>query len=240
MNVRTMLLIGLVAGAVTGRGEPPELAQLVAGFQKTTVAAVSDAVDQVTGQRGFMAHDLRPVTRERAKFVGPAVTTLIRPPVNAQPPSLKTTLEAIDEAAPGSVLVVVVEADRDLTGIGGLMATTCHARGLAGAVVDGAARDVDEIAALGFPVFSRSICPSTVVGRLVSVSKNQPVHCAGVAVHPQDLIVAGSDGVVVVPRARAAEILKVAQEIDERESKMVPLIREEKSILKAVEKFNRL
>jgi regulator of RNase E activity RraA len=111
---------------------------------------------------------------------------------------------------------------------------------LAGAVVDGAARDVDEIAALGFPVFSRSICPSTVVGRLVSVGKNIPVQCAGVTVNPQDLIVAGSDGVVVVPRAHAAAILKAAQEIDERETKMVPLIREQKSILQAVEKFNRL
>jgi regulator of RNase E activity RraA len=169
------------------------------------------------------------------------VTTLIRPSLNAkQPAPLKLTLEAIDEAAPGSVLVVVVEAERDLTGIGGLMATTCHARGLAGAVVDGAARDVDEIAALGFPVFARGICPSTVVGRLVSVAKNGPVQCAGVTVNPQDVIVAGSDGVVVVPRARATEILKVAQEIDERETKMVPLIREQKSILKAVEEFNRL
>ncbi|MGQ9656171.1 MAG: RraA family protein, partial [Thermodesulfobacteriota bacterium] len=106
------------------------------------------------------------------------------------------------------------------------MATACKARGLAGAVIDGAARDVDEIEALEFPVFSRSITPATSVGRYVSVGKNIPVQCAGVTVNPGDLIVGGSDGVVVVPRDKAAQVLEIAQKIDEKEAQMVPMIKE--------------
>lgn len=217
----------------------PSLAQLIEGFQKTTVASVADAVDQVTGQRGFMYHDMRPLFR--AKIVGPAVTALLRPSLRASAPSVANhSLQAIDEAEPGSVLVIVVEEGLDISGIGGLMATACKARNLAGAVIDGAARDVEEIEALGFPVFSRSITPATSVGRYVSVGKNIPVQCAGVTVNPGDLIVGGTDGVVVVPRSQAAQILEIAQKIDEKETQMVPMIRELKSILKAVEKFKRL
>lgn len=93
---------------------------------------------------------------------------------------------------------------------------------------------------MGFPVFCRSITPATPVGRYVSVGKNIPVKCAGVTVNPDDIIVGGSDDVVVVPREKAAEVLEIAQEIDEKESKMVPIIKELKSIIKAVEKFRRL
>jgi regulator of RNase E activity RraA len=215
------------------------LSQLVAGFKKTTVASVSDAVDQVTGQRGFMYHDMRPLAK--AKVVGPAVTAQIRPSIKATGPSGPNhMLLAIDEAAPGSVVVIVVEDGLDISGIGGLMATGCQAQGLAGAVIDGAARDVDEINRLGFPVYCRSITPATSVGRYVSIGRNMPVTCAGVTVNPDDIIVAGTDGVVVVPRAKASEILRIAQKIDEKEAKMVPMIQELKSIMKAVDKFKRL
>ncbi len=215
------------------------LTQLVEGFKETTVASVSDAVDQVTGQRGFMYHDMRPLFK--AKVVGPAVTALIRPSIKATGlTGPNYSLMAIDEAEPGSVVVIVVEESLDISGTGGLMSTACKARGLAGAVIDGAARDVDEIEQLGFPVFCRSITPATSVGRYVSIGKNIPVQCAGVTVNPGDIIVGGTDGVVVVPREKAAEVLEIAQKIDEKERKMVPMIKELKSILKAVEKFKRL
>ena len=226
-------------GLPAAEGADLTLAQLIEGFNKATLGSVADAVDQATGQRGFMVHDMRPLFK--AKVVGPAVTALIRPSIKATEPQVQNhSLMAIDEAAPGSVLVVVVEESLDISGIGGLMATACKARDLAGAVIDGAARDVDEITEMGFPVFSRSITSATSVGRYVSVGKNIPVMCAGVPVKPGDIIVGGSDGVVVVPRDKAAEILDIALKIDEKEAKMVPLIQEEKSILKAVQKFKRL
>jgi 4-hydroxy-4-methyl-2-oxoglutarate aldolase len=235
------LVILFASIAVTEKSEAvgPTLTQLVEGFKETTVASVSDAIDQVTGQRGFMYHDMRPLFK--AKVVGPVVTALIRPSIKATGlTGPNHFLMAIDEAEPGSVVVIVVEEGLDISGIGGLMATACKARELAGAVIDGAARDVDEIEQLGFPVFCRSITPATSVGRYVSVGKNMPVQCAGVTVRPGDIIVGGTDGVVVVPREKAAEVLEIAQKIDEKERKMVPIIKELKSILKAVEKFKRL
>ena len=232
-------LATLLASVATAGDSDLSLTRLIEGFKKTTIASVSDAIDQVTGQRGFMYHDMRPLFK--AKVVGPAVTALIRPSIKASAPTGPNhSLMAIDEADPGSVLVIVVEESLDISGTGGLMSTACKARGLAGAVIDGAARDVDEIKQLGFPVFCRSITPATSVGRYVSVGKNMPVQCAGVTVNPDDIIVGGTDGVVVVPREKAAKILEIAQKIDEKERKMVPMIQELKSIIKAVEKFKRL
>lgn len=240
---RTFLLLCVIAWFAPAlslvEGADPTLVQLIEGFRKTTVASVADAVDQVTGQRGFMYHDMRPLFK--AKVVGPAVTALLRPSIKASGPTGPShSLLAIDEAEPGAVLVIVVEEGLDISGIGGLMATACKARGLAGAVIDGAARDVDEIEEMRFPVFARSITPATSVGRYVSVGKNIPLQCAGVTVNPDDIMVGGSDGVVVVPRDKAAQVLEIALKIDEKEAQMVPMIKELKSILKAVEKFKRL
>jgi regulator of RNase E activity RraA len=78
------------------------------------------------------------------------------------------------------------------------------------------------------------------VGRYASVAKNIPVECAGVTVRPGDIIVAGEDGVVRVPQEKAEAVLKKAQEIDAKEDKMVPLIRQLKSLRKVIQMFNRI
>jgi regulator of RNase E activity RraA len=224
------------AGDAAGEEDP-----LIVGFRHTTVASVSDAVDQIVGKRGFLSHDMRP--RVEGQIVGRAVTALIREatPETATPAlAVKHAVEMIDEAQPGEVGVIVVEGDLNITGLGGLMATAAKSRKMAGVIVDGAVRDVAEIRELGLPVYSRSVAPSSVVGRFASVAKQIQVECAGVTVNPGDIIVAGEDGVVVVPKDRAVEILKRAQEIDKREIQMVPHIQEHKSLQKAVEVFNRI
>jgi 3-hexulose-6-phosphate synthase / 6-phospho-3-hexuloisomerase len=72
------------------------------------------------------------------------------------------------------------------------------------------------------------------------VSKQVPVECAGVTISPGDIVVAGEDGVVVVPKDRAVDVLKRSQEIDARETKMVPFIKQYRSLQKAIEVFNRI
>jgi len=222
--------------------EETDLDPVVEGLKKVTIASVSDAVEQITGNRGYMNHDVRPLepAQPGENLVGPAVTIQLMPneKTDAEPGFAKA-LAAIDEAEPGSVVVVDTQ-DLNMTGIGGLMAYTCLVRGLAGAVIDGAARDVDEINALDFPVYSRSIAPSTVMGHFTAVDRNVPILCGGVPVKSQDLIVAGNDGVVVVPRAHAEAVLQRAIEIDEKEAAMLPLIESEKSIRSAVDRYNRL
>lgn len=235
----SLLLISVALVAQEQRpatGDP-----LVAAFQKTTVASVADAVDQVTGQRGYMSHDMRPVID--GQVVGRAATALVRPasPEQSTPAlAVKHSVEMIEAAKAGDVGVIVMEDGLDVAAIGGLMATTAKARGMAGAVLDGGVRDVAEIRALGFPVYARSVTPGTAVGRHASVARQVAVNCGGVTVRPGDIIVAGEDGVVCVPREKAAEVLAKAQDIDARESQMVPMIQKFKSLQKAIERFNRI
>lgn len=214
---------------------------LVAGFQKTTVASVADAMDQVLGRRGFMSHDMRP--RVEGRVVGRAITALMRQAAPEQATaalSAKHSVGMIDNSKPGEVGVIVIENGLDVAGLGGLMGTAAKARGMAGIVIDGGVRDVPEVRALGLPVYARSVVPSSSVGRYATVANGVPVKCAGVEVRPGDIIIAAEDGVVAVPQERAADVLKRAQEIDERESKMVPLIRQYRTLGKAVEMFNRI
>ena len=219
---------------------------LIEGFRLSTVASVSDAVDQITGQRGFLSHDMRPRIlgpNIPDRFVGRATTALLRATTKEKASALlsaKHSVEMIDNAQPGSVGVIVVENGLDVAGMGGLMATAASARGMAGVLLDGGLRDLAEIRALGLPVFSRSIVPSSSVSRWASVARDIPVTCGGVVIMPGDYIVAGEDGVVRIPAARAAEVLKRAQEIDVREGSMVPDIKKNKSLGKTVEQYKRI
>ena len=214
---------------------------LLAAFANATVASVSDAVDQIVGKRGYLAHDMRPYVA--GDFVGRAATALVKPapPEKATPAlAVQHSVEMIDSANPGDVGVIVMEGTLDVAAIGGLMGTAAKARGMAGMVLDGAVRDVAELRALNLPTYARSVSPATAVSRYASVAKQIPVECAGVTVHPGDIIVAGEDGVVVVPKDRAKEVLQRSQEIDQREIKMVPFIKQERSLTKAIAVFNRI
>ena len=194
---------------------------LVAGFKSTYAASVSDAVEIVTGKNGTMRHDMKLMTG--TNLVGRAVTSLARPaPADQATPALavKHSVEIIDEAKPGEVGVVVMEGTLDIAAMGNLMATAAVERGMAGMVLDGAIRDMWDVRRMGLTVYARSKSPRTAVGHYATVAKNVPVECAGVTVRPGDIIVADEDGVVVVPQERAAEVLKQAQSIDERESGM--------------------
>jgi regulator of RNase E activity RraA len=149
-------------------------------------------------------------------------------------------LDAIDAAAPGSVYVLVLEDGLDYAGIGGLMATAMKVRGLTGAVIDGSIRDLPQIGKLQFPVYSRGVAPSTSINHFRFAGVNIPVTCAGVRVNAGDIISADEDGVVAVPKAQAAEILKKAQDLDQTEHQMLPFIEKYRSIKEAVAKFGRI
>jgi len=178
-----------------------------------------------------------------AKFAGRAVTALMREAsAEAATPQLSArhSVEMIDNARPGEVGLIVIENGLDIAGLGGLMATAVRARRMAGIIIDGGVRDVPEVRSLGLSVFARSVVPSSSVGRHATVARNVAVQCAGVTVEPGDIIVAGEDGVVAVPKGREEEVLKRAQEIDQHESRMVPLIQQLKGLGAAIQKFNRI
>jgi len=212
---------------------------LIEGFRTVEVASVSDAMEQLYGQRNYMSHDMRPLAT--TKFAGPAVTVLLKKEEHKEgSKASEGMLDAIDNAKPGSVYVMVVEDGADYAGIGALMATAMKYRGMAGAVVDGSVRDTPQIHRLQFPVFSRGVAPSTTINHYRVAGVNVPVTCAGARVSAGDMVVADEDGVAVVPRAKAEEVLKKAQALDDTEHSMLPFIEKFKSIKEAVAKFGRI
>lgn len=213
-------------------------AALLEGFRHVEVASVSDALEQLTGRKMYMSHRMRPLFP--AKFVGFAVTVLLKRETNDDPNALNGMLAAIDQGAKDSVYVLVVEDGVDIAGMGGLMGTAMYSREYAGAVIDGGVRDVAYLKKIGFPVYSLGIVPSTSIHHYRFAGANIPVVCDGVEVRAADIVTADQDGVVVVPRAAAQKVLAVAQEMDFKEHSMYAYIEKLKSIEEAVKKFGRL
>jgi len=208
-------------------------------FNKVAVASVADAVDKVCGQRGYMASCIKPRINDQ-RICGPAATVLEAATDEFVPP--QHALDLIDEAPRGSVIVISIEGgEPDVAVWGGLMTAGAVANGHAGAVLDGGVRDLVEIRRdYGFAVYARDVSPGTTLGRYKTVASQVPVRVGGIMVHPGDLIVGDVDGVVVVPKAKASEVLKMAQEIDARELEQAKLIIAEKSLRKGLAKYGRI
>jgi 4-hydroxy-4-methyl-2-oxoglutarate aldolase len=203
------------------------------------VASVADAVDKVCGKRGYMDATIKPRINDK-RVVGPAATVLEAATDEFVPP--QHALDLIDEAPRGSVIVISIAGGEPNVAVwGGLMTAGAVANDHAGAILDGGVRDLGEIRRdYDFPVYARDVSPGTTLGRFKTVASQVPVEVGGVVVHPGDLIVADIDGVVVVPKDQAAEVLAMSQEIDARELEQARLIIAERSLRKGLAKYGRI
>jgi 4-hydroxy-4-methyl-2-oxoglutarate aldolase len=236
-NVSLVVGAGLLSAAWV-MAQPADVS-VADGFRMVEVASVSDAMEQLYGERAYMSHDMRPLSA--TKFAGPAVTVQLKKEEHKEGSAASQgMLDAIDDSPAGSVYVMVLENGAEYAGIGGLMATAMKYRGFAGAVIDASVRDTPQIRKLQFPVFSRGVAPSTTINHYRVTGVNVPVTCAGVRVNPGDIITADEDGVAVVPKARAADVLKKSQELDDTEHRMLPFIEKFRSIREAVKQFGRI
>jgi 4-hydroxy-4-methyl-2-oxoglutarate aldolase len=216
-----------------------ELNELIDRYGKVAIASIADAVDKVCGQRGFMASGIKPRINDQ-RICGPAATVLEVATDEFVPP--QHALDLIDEAPQGSVIVIAIEGGApDVAVWGGLMTAGAVANGHAGAVLEGGVRDLVEIRRdYGFPVYALDASPATTLGRYKTVAAQVPVRVGGIIVHPGDIVVGDVDGVVVVPRARAEEVLAMAEEIDVRELEQAKLIIAEKSLRRGLAKYGRI
>lgn len=195
--------------------------ELVKKLRKVPTATVSDALDRL-GLQGVM-DGISPLI-QGAAMCGPAVT------VKEDVGELGTY--SLDEFRVGDVIdvaerndVIVFDAGgRKVSTWGGLATRAAVAKGVGGVVADGAVRDVDEIKKLGFPVYARYVAPTSGKTRVRISSINGVIQCGGVEVTPGDIIVGDETGLVVVPRNKAAEVLKTAMELLEADKRFEKLV----------------
>jgi 4-hydroxy-4-methyl-2-oxoglutarate aldolase len=179
--------------------------------EKLFCSVISDCLDQVGVREQALPPRIRPLD-ESLVMVGRARTALYMDVYAVTPGENPYALEIalIDSLKPGEIPVFACGASSRIAPWGELLSTAAKVRGAAGALMDGGVRDIKAIRAMKFPVFHGGIAPLDSKGRGVVKAIDVPVECAGVAVHPGDLVFGDADGVVAVPQAVEAEVLKLA------------------------------
>ncbi|MGW0705661.1 4-carboxy-4-hydroxy-2-oxoadipate aldolase/oxaloacetate decarboxylase [Streptomyces sp. NPDC002643] len=175
----------------------PELVESLGAYSSATI-------HEAQGRLGALDSTIKPVDH-RMSVCGPAFTVQCAPRDNLM---LQT---AIAYARPGDVIVVSAGAYPEAGSFGDVLANACQAKGIAGLVTDTGVRDTEDLRALGFPVFSHSVCIKGTVKETVG-PMCEPVTVGGQLVRPGDVIRADADGVVVVRREDAAEVAVSSQE----------------------------
>jgi 4-hydroxy-4-methyl-2-oxoglutarate aldolase len=194
------------------------LESILAAIAKLEPVAEAALLHEALGKRGALQHDVRPAWTG-AKILGRALT------VRSAPGDNLMLHVAVSIAQPGDVLVVTCDGFLEAGIWGEIITIAAQARGIRGLVTDGAVRDTEQVARLGFPVFSRGLSIKGTTKRQKG-ELNQPITIAGALVNPGDYVVADNDGVVIVPADEIDAAVAKADEIREREARVIAKLKQ--------------
>ena len=184
--------------------------------------AVSDALDQLGLPSSVTGLGSRAA---RGRISGSIVTVKLaagKPSEGTTPRHLCTT--AIDMATPGQVIVVEQRTGIECAGWGGILSNAARGRGVSGVIVEGLARDVDEAAEIGFPVYARGCTARTARGRIYEIATGEPISVGDLTVATGDWVVADGSGAAFIPANRIADVLAAAERIAAREAGMTKAV----------------
>jgi len=198
------------------------MSDVIARLAQLDTCAISDALDKL-GLKGVASGIHRVTTATRIS--GRVVTAKLEPDDGRPAASRHLGTTAIETAQPGDVIVMEQRTGIDAAAWGGNLSLAAQLRGVAGTIVEGPARDVDEAHGYGYPVFARSRTPRTARGRIVEVGTNVPIVVGEVAVAPGDYVVADGTGVVFVRASDIDAVLAAADAVAARERAMVAALR---------------
>jgi len=196
-------------------------AEWAARLRRLDTCALSDSLDRCG--LGGVAGGLRRVAGHRP--LAGVARTIGLGPATVEPPGTHLGVRTISEIRPREVIVVTSSGREESAAWGGLLSLAAALRGVAGVVVDGLVRDVDDCERLDLPVFARGATPISARGRICERSVDEPVDIGGVRVAPGDLVLADGSGVVFVPRARARDVIEGAERIVAFESRAEDALR---------------
>lgn len=188
---------------------------------KLDACAVSDALDRA--EHAGVALDLAALSTRR-RIAGRVITVDLRPD-DGRATRRHLGTAAVEAAGPGDVIVVAHGGRTDVGGWGGILSLGASLRGVAGVVIDGACRDLDEARELDLPIYGRAGVARTARGRIVEHAWNVPVTLCGIAVSSGDYVIADASGVVFVPAAIADDVVGWAERIVAKEAAMASALR---------------
>jgi len=178
---------------------------------------VSDALDKL-GFTGVVPGLARLSTD--SKITGPVLTVRLET-ANGRTAERHLCTAAIEAAKPGEVIVVEHHSRSDCAGWGGILSRAAGMRKIAGVIVDGICRDIDESRELGFPVFARGVLPVTARGRVIETEFNTPVDIGSIIVRPGDWVIADGSGVVFIAVENLQAVVEQAERLVARESELI-------------------
>lgn len=226
MKAHSLLLVLVPFAAAAAQG------------RRFTSSDAADAAERRVGHSVHMTPEIRLLAGTRLE--GPAITMrLVRDDGASLMGEGLAAIKVLEEAAPGSVIVVSLDDDKAFAVFGSTFAALAKSRSLGGFVVDGAVRGLPALQRFGVPFFARGTVAGSAGGHYRLAAVNGPIRCGGVEVHPGDLIVGDMDGVAVVPKSHIQEVVVNAERLRREKEAILPLIEKHRSYTRAVEEYRK-